>query len=74
MATYAGEVRHRYGFCSVATDNVGYRQSAPSRAQANTTVAIYVYLPLISGTPAQEASPLGSAIRFEPVLLGLIIL
>ncbi len=36
-ALYTGTVGSTYGFYSIATDNVGYRQSTPSAAQASTT-------------------------------------
>ncbi len=35
-ATYSGQFGHRYGFFSVATDNVGHRQPTPAEAQAFT--------------------------------------
>jgi RHS repeat-associated protein len=37
--TYAGAFGHRYGFYSVATDNLGVRQETPVAAQATTEVA-----------------------------------
>ena len=37
-AVASGEVGHSYGFYSIATDNVGNRQSTPAGAQATTTL------------------------------------
>jgi hypothetical protein len=38
QAIFAGEVGHTYGFYSVATDQVGWRQATPAGAQASTTI------------------------------------
>jgi YD repeat-containing protein len=48
-ATFLGQYGHTYGFYSVATDIAGYREAAPTAAQATTTVAP---LSLILKTPA----------------------
>src|SRR5262249_42741945 len=37
-ATYAGAFGHRYAFFSVASDNAGHREAAPTAAQATTTL------------------------------------
>lgn len=37
-ASYTGQPGHTYGFCSVATDNVGNVQATPTAAQATTLV------------------------------------
>jgi len=49
QAVFTGTDDHTYGFYSVATDNVGYRQPAPTAAQATTTVQAesHIYLPLV---------------------------
>ncbi|MCU0521492.1 MAG: caspase family protein [Anaerolineae bacterium] len=49
QAVFAGASGHTYGFYSVATDHVGHRETAPTTAQATTTVqtGTYVYLPLV---------------------------
>jgi len=51
MATFTGVVDLSYGFYSVATDQVGYRQPTPAGAQAVTKVEAqtdyYIYLPMI---------------------------
>ena len=38
-ATFTGVNGHTYGFYSVATDNVGHRQTTPTAAQATTTIS-----------------------------------
>jgi len=51
MTTYTGIIDLSYGFYSVATDYVGYRQPTPAGAQASTKIGsqtdFYIYLPLI---------------------------
>jgi hypothetical protein len=51
MATYNGVVDLTYGFYSVATDQVGYRQPTPAGAQAITKVEaktdFFIYLPIV---------------------------
>jgi hypothetical protein len=51
MATYTGIAEVSYGFYSVATDQVGYRQPTPAVAQASTKVEaqtdFFVYLPMV---------------------------
>lgn len=49
QAVFDGEVGSSYAFYSVATDNVGNRQSTPAAAQATTTVVSErrLYLPLV---------------------------
>jgi len=37
QAIYVGEAGKSYSFYSIATDNVGHRESAPTVADANTT-------------------------------------
>jgi hypothetical protein len=50
MATFTGVVDLSYGFYSVATDRVGYRQPTPAGAQAITKVEaqtdFYINLPV----------------------------
>ncbi|MGC9349860.1 MAG: DUF7619 domain-containing protein, partial [Anaerolineae bacterium] len=50
QAVFTGVDGHTYGFYSVATDNVGYRQTQPGAAQATTTVQAEtdIYLPLVT--------------------------
>jgi hypothetical protein len=38
QATYTGQVNHTYAFYSIATSNVGLKETAPSGAEASTTV------------------------------------
>ncbi len=51
-ATFTGQPTHTYGFCSVATDNVGNVQPTPATAQASTLIqAIPTVIPTdASGT------------------------
>ncbi len=47
---FTGEDGHRYGFFSVATDNVGHRQAMPVAEQASTTVDL-------NDPPTAQAGP-----------------
>ena len=49
QAVFTGKADHSYGFYSVATDNVGFREDMPTGVQATTTVGAggKVYLPLV---------------------------
>jgi hypothetical protein len=51
MITYTSLGDLSYGFYSVATDRVGYRQPTPAVAQATTKVEaqtdFFVYLPMV---------------------------
>ncbi len=38
-AAFHGQAGHTYGFYSIATDNVGHREQAPSQADARTSLA-----------------------------------
>jgi hypothetical protein len=51
-ATYAGLNGHTYGFCSVATDNLGNVQPMPSAAQASTTVDTVAPTSIVAALPA----------------------
>ena len=42
-ATYTAQYGHTYGFYSVATDNVGNREAAPTSADATTRVVITLH-------------------------------
>ncbi|HEV3344423.1 MAG TPA: carboxypeptidase regulatory-like domain-containing protein [Pirellulales bacterium] len=57
-ATFTGVVGHTYGFYSVATDNVGNRQPTPTAAQATTTIAAPIVLPVssVAALPAMSES------------------
>ena len=48
-STFSGQYGNTYAFFSVATDNLGDRQTTPSQSQATTTVA-----PLITMTRVQD--------------------
>jgi parallel beta-helix repeat protein len=54
QAIFTGTIDHTYGFYSVATDNVGYRQSTPADSQATTTI---VSETAIAGLQASSDSP-----------------
>jgi RHS repeat-associated protein len=53
-APFTGQLGHRYGFYSVATNNLGLVQPTPNGAQATVTVA---------GLPTSTVSPLPSTSR-----------
>ena len=55
LANFTGADGHTYGFYSVATDNVGYRESTPSAAQASTTVDAPLAVTLASFDAIAEA-------------------
>jgi hypothetical protein len=80
-AQFTGSPGHTYDFYSVATDNVGNQEAAPSSAQASTTVTIpFLALPqqtnlvvdeltmMVVTNTATEANP--SAYPLSYVLLG----
>jgi hypothetical protein len=61
---FTGKAGHKYGFYSVATDNVGNRQATPSKAQATTRIVLPA--PSALGSREQVADLLFSHVpRFE---------
>jgi len=74
-ATFTGQFGHKYGFYSVATNNLGIVQPTPSGAQATTTVVSPPVPPVIIGEKAvfqrktnKKGKPVGS-----PVLTGFVV-
>ena len=66
-ANFTGQAGHTYAFYSVATDNVGYRQSTPSDAQAMTTIVVNSP-PVISGSSAVTYVKNQSPVSLLPAL------
>jgi RHS repeat-associated protein len=55
--TFIGHDGHRYGFYSIATDNVGNVEPTPTGAQTTTTVDAVAPTSTVAALPATEASP-----------------
>ncbi len=53
--TFTGQVGHRYGFYSVATDNLGHRQPTPTAAQA--AISLVAPPPLSPPPPSPPPPP-----------------
>jgi RHS repeat-associated protein len=55
-ATYTGELNHVYRFYSVATDGVGFQESAPNQADTSTTVVVVNNLPTVANLIADQTT------------------
>ena len=64
-ATYTGELNHVYRFYSVATDNVGFQESAPNQADTSTTVVVVNNLPTVANLIADQNAKQGIAFNFQ---------
>ncbi|MDM3852567.1 MAG: pre-peptidase C-terminal domain-containing protein [Aphanizomenon gracile PMC627.10] len=64
-ATYTGELNHVYRFYSVATDGVGFRESAPNQADTSTTVVLVNNPPTVANLIADQNAKQGIAFNFQ---------
>ncbi|MDM3855503.1 MAG: putative Ig domain-containing protein [Aphanizomenon gracile PMC649.10] len=64
-ATYTGELNHVYRFYSVATDGVGFRESAPNQADTSTTVVLVNNPPTVANLIADQTTKQGDAFNFQ---------
>ncbi|WP_035081231.1 putative Ig domain-containing protein, partial [Aphanizomenon flos-aquae] len=64
-ATYTGELNHVYRFYSVATDNVGFQESAPNQADTSTTVVLVNNPPTVANLIADQNAKQGIAFNFQ---------
>jgi hypothetical protein len=62
-ATFSGAFGHRYGFASIATDDLGNRQPDPAGAQASTQVLAATAVTLTSSA-ANNTSTYGQLVTF----------
>ncbi|MDM3847921.1 MAG: putative Ig domain-containing protein, partial [Aphanizomenon gracile PMC638.10] len=64
-ATYTGELNHVYRFYSVATDGVGFQESAPNQADTSTTVVLINNPPTVANLIADQTTKQGDAFNFQ---------
>src|SRR5581483_652198 len=73
-ATYTGQEGHHYGFYTVATDNVGHRETAPATAQASTSVTGPTSVPGSTLTVPLFKPVHGAGLQPDPLHKGKLVL
>ena len=64
-ATYTGEVGRKYDFYSVATDNLGLTEAAPTEGDATTTIIPVNNPPIVNSAIGDQNTKQGEAFNFQ---------
>jgi len=64
-ATYTGEVGRKYTFYSVATDNLGLTEAAPTEGDATTTIIPANNPPIVNSAIADQTTKQGDVFNFQ---------
>ncbi len=64
-ATYTGEVGRKYAFYSVATDNLGLTEAAPTEGHGTATIIPVNNPPIVNSAIADQTTKQGDAFNFQ---------